>query len=147
MKNNLINFLVICFILLSICNCSSSNSNVESIIENVSEDVLPEPFYYSSFFSKEHISKEKNYLTREELLKTGKDNFWFLYGVSTRGNDAKVEIVKIKNGAMNEYKLSKQNGKWKIISKKESRTKIDENEGTKMYIEIRNKLNKPLTSD
>ncbi|OBS13457.1 hypothetical protein ATE49_12395 [Elizabethkingia miricola] len=126
---------------------SSKNNDLDNILQTVSKDVLPEPFYYSSFFNKKHVFKEKNYFTRDELLKTEKDNFWFLYSITYKDNEAYVEILRVKNGAFNEYKLSKHNGVWKVISKEESQTKVGENEGTLLYIDIRNKLGKPLTSD
>ncbi|MDV2472151.1 hypothetical protein CMU92_08005 [Elizabethkingia anophelis] len=126
---------------------SSKNNDLDNILQTVSKDVLPEPFYYSSFFSKNHVFKEKNYFTKDELLKAEKDNFWFLYSISYKNNEAYVEILRVKNGSFNKYKLSKHNGIWKITSKEEFQTKVDENEGTRMYIDIRNKLGKPLTSD
>lgn len=140
--------LFVCLVSVGVISCQSSkNNDLDSILQTVSKDVLPEPFYYSSFFSKKHLAKEKNYYTKDELLKTGKDNFWFLYSISYKDNEASVEILKVKNGACNKYKLSKHNSVWKITSKEESQTKVDENEGTRLYIDVRNKLGKPLTSD
>ena len=140
--------LFICLVSAGVINCQSSkNNDLDNILQTVSKDVLPEPFYYSSFFNKKHVFKEKNYFTKDELLKTEKDNFWFLYSISYKDNEAYVEILRVKNGSFNKYKLSKHNGIWKITSKEESQTKVDENEGTLLYIDIRNKLGKPLTSD
>ncbi|AVF49059.1 hypothetical protein CMT89_04455 [Elizabethkingia anophelis] len=140
--------LFICLVSAGVISChSSKNNDLDSILQTVSKDVLPEPFYYSSFFIKKHVFKEKNYFTKDELLKTGKDNFWFLYSISYKNNEAYVEILRVKNGAFNEYKLSKHNGVWRILDKEEVLTKVDENEGTLLYIDIRNKLGKPLTSD
>ncbi|AQX05218.1 hypothetical protein BBD33_08155 [Elizabethkingia meningoseptica] len=133
--------LFVCLVSVGVISCQSSkNNDLDSILQTVSKDVLPEPFYYSSFFSKKHLAKEKNYYTKDELLKTGKDNFWFLYSISYKDNEASVEILKVKNGASNKYKLSKHNSVWKITSKEESQTKVDENEGTRLYIDVRNKL-------
>ncbi|MDV3476729.1 hypothetical protein CMU98_14090 [Elizabethkingia anophelis] len=140
--------LFVCLVSTVFISCQSSKSNdLDNILQTVSKDVLPEPFYYSSFFSKKHLSKEKNYFTKDELLSTEKDNFWVLYSISYKGNEACVEILKVKNGASNKYKLSKHNSVWKIIDKKKVLTKVDENEGTRLYIDIRNKLGKPLTTD
>ncbi|WP_407482022.1 hypothetical protein [Elizabethkingia meningoseptica] len=137
-----------CLILTVYSSCQSSKSNdLDNILHTVSKDVLPEPFYYSSFFNKKNVFKEKNYYTKDELLSTGKDNFWFLYSISYKDNEAYVEILKVKNGASNKYKLSKHTSVWKIIDKKKVLTKVDENEGTRLYIDIRNKLGKPLASD
>lgn len=130
-----------------ICCHSSKNNDLDSILQTVSKDVLPEPFYYSSFFNKKHVFKQKNYFTKDELLKTEKDNFWFLYSISYKDNEVGVDILRVKNGSFNKYKLSKHNGGWRIIGKEEVLTKVDENEGTLLYIDIRNKLGKPLTSD
>lgn len=139
--------LFICLVSAGVVSChSSKNNDLDSILLTVSKDVLPEPFYYSSFFSTKHVFKEKNYFTKDELLKTEKDNFWFLYSISYKDNEAYIEILRVKNGSSNKYKLSKHND-WIITSKEESQTKVDENEGTRMYIDIRNKLGKPLTSD
>ncbi|OPB91080.1 hypothetical protein [Elizabethkingia occulta] len=140
--------LFICLVSAGVISCQSSkNNDLDNILQTVSKDVLPEPFYYSSFFNKKHIFKEKSYFAKDELLKTEKDNFWFLYNISYKDNDAYVEILRVKNGSFNKYKLSKHNGDWIITNKEESQTKVDENEGTRMYIDIRNKLGKPLTSD
>jgi hypothetical protein len=146
MKKYILLFVCLAFTVFTSCH-SSKNNDLDNILQTVSKNVLPEPFYYSSFFNKKHIFKEKNYFTKDELLKTGKDNFWFLYSISYKNNEAYVEILKVKNGSFNKYKLSKHNGIWKIASKEESQTKVGENEGTLLYIDIRNKLGKPLTSD
>jgi len=146
MKKYILLFVCIISTVFSSCH-SSKNNDLDNILQTVSKNVLPEPFYYSSFFSKKHLSKEKNYFTKDELLSIGKDNFWFLYSISYKDNEAYVEILKVKNGASNKYKLSKLNSVWKIIDKKKVLTKVGENEGTRLYIDIRNKLGKPLTSD
>ncbi|MCT4137293.1 hypothetical protein HZP64_08440 [Elizabethkingia anophelis] len=116
--------LFICLVSAGVINChSSKNNDLDSILQTVSKDVLPEPFYYSSFFSTKHVFKEKNYFTRDELLKTEKDNFWFLYSISYKDNEAYVEILRVKNGSFNKYKLSKHNGIWKITIKRSLRQK------------------------
>ncbi|EQB90971.1 hypothetical protein [Elizabethkingia anophelis] len=116
--------LFICLVSAGVINChSSKNNDLDSILQTVSKDVLPEPFYYSSFFSTKHVFKEKNYFTKDELLKTEKDNFWFLYSISYKDNEAYVEILRVKNGSFNKYKLSKHNGIWKITIKRSLRQK------------------------
>lgn len=138
-----IKYALVLALFFSCIKSEKEKGNIHECISICVQAMSPQnTYYYNDVFLKNNIEKKSNFLTKKEILYKKIDSFLFLYKHNIDNNKANISFLKIKNGQMYTFNLLKYNNEWKIIKVDSVQTKVEENEGTKLFYQVEDLKNK-----
>lgn len=114
--------------------CSNTKKDSWHIIN---QKIQNSPVFYNQQMRKLKIEKKQNFFSEDEILSKKTENFLHLYKYLKSNDTVKINLVEIKSGKMYQFViLNSEGSEAKLLSFEEIRTKIEENEGTRLYYRV-----------